>query len=198
MASWQHSSRRAPGALATVALGVGVAGAILIVLAVPRPARATEVGYGRSYGLGLILGDTTGLSAKAWVGPTNAIDAGLGAYGYGFRGGCVGGPDGRPLCDRGPGQRLTSLHADYLWQAKLLQRTVQLDWHVGGGVRALLLGSPCRFDCWDLGVRLPIGLDLTFVRPSFVEVFLELAPSLYVAPVAFLAFEGGLGVRFYF
>ena len=52
---------------------------------------------------------------------------------------------------------LTSLHADYLWQAKILQRTVQLDWHAGGGVRAL-----------------------------------------YLVPAAFLAFEGGLGVRFYF
>ena len=181
-----------------MALGAVVAVAILIVLAIPRPARATEVGYGRWFGLGLIVGDPTGLSAKAWVGPTNAIDAGVGAYGYAFRRGCVGAPDRRPVCDRGPGQRLTSLHADYLWQAKILQRTVQLDWHAGGGVRALFLGSPCRFDCWDLGVRVPIGLDLTFARPSFIEVFLELVPSLYLVPAAFLAFEGGLGVRFYF
>ena len=44
----------------------------------------------------------------------------------------------------------------------------------------------------------PIGLDLTFNQPSFLEVFVEIAPVLYVAPATFLALEGGLGVRGYF
>ena len=47
-------------------------------------------------------------------------------------------------------------------------------------------------------VRGPVGLDLTLARPNFLEVFFELAPALYVVPVAFLSFEGALGVRGYF
>ena len=43
-------------------------------------AQATEVGYGRKFGLGFVLGDPTGLSAKFWVAPTNSLDFGLGFW----------------------------------------------------------------------------------------------------------------------
>jgi hypothetical protein len=161
-------------------------------------AHATEVGYTRKYGLGAVVGDPTGLSGKMWVGPTNAIDVGLGFYGYGVRGGCYRDRDNRAICDRRYGQSSTSLHVDYLWQSKLIDRAAQLDWHVGAGARMFFLGAPCAYDCWNVGARVPIGLDLTFREPSFLEVFLELAPVFYVAPATFLAMEGGLGVRGYF
>jgi hypothetical protein len=92
------------------------------------------------------------------------------------------------------------VHVDYLWESKLVEgrNKVQLDWHIGAGGRVFFLGDPCAFDCWDVGVRGPLGLDLTFNQPSFIEVFLEIAPVLYVAPAMFLAMEGGLGVRGYF
>jgi len=60
------------------------------------------------------------------------------------------------------------------------------------------LGDPCGADCWAAGVRAPIGVDLTFNQPGFLEVFMELAPVFYIAPATFLALEGGLGVRGYF
>ena len=66
------------------------------------------------------------------------------------------------------------------------------------GGRVFFLGDPCAYDCWNMGVRAPIGLDMTFHQPSFLEVFLEIAPVLYFAPGTFLAMEGGLGVRGYF
>jgi hypothetical protein len=163
-------------------------------------ARATEVGYSRHYGVGAVVGDPTGLSGKVWIGPTNAIDAGLGFYGYGYRGGCFRDHDGRTICDRRYGGASTSLHVDYLWESKLVdgKGKVQLDWHIGAGGRVFFLGDPCGYDCWDLGVRAPIGLDLTFAQPSFLEVFLEIAPVFYVVPSMFAAAEGGLGVRGYF
>lgn len=162
-------------------------------------ARATEVGYQRQYGLGVMLGDPTGLSGKAWLSRTNAIDAGLGAYGYGPPGGCFRNGPNPPACDRGWGRSTISVHADYLWESKIVEgRLAQLDWHIGGGARVLFLSDPCAYDCWELGVRGPVGLDLTFARPNFLEVFFELAPALYVVPVAFLSFEGALGVRGYF
>ena len=44
----------------------------------------TEVGYARKFGLGFMLGDPTGLTAKLWVAPAHAIDFGVGFWGYGF------------------------------------------------------------------------------------------------------------------
>ena len=160
--------------------------------------RATEVGYSRKYGVGAVVGDPSGLSGKFWVGQTNAIDVGVGFYGYGIRGGCFRDRDNRPICDRRYGHSSTSLHVDYLWESKLIEGKAQLDWHVGAGGRAFFLGSPCAFDCWSAGARVPFGLDLTFRQPSFLEVFMEIAPVFYIAPVTFLALEGGLGVRGYF
>lgn len=162
-------------------------------------ARATtEVGYTRHYGLGGVVGDPTGLSGKLWLGPTNAIDLGVGFYGYGVRGGCFRDRDGRAICDRRYGHGSSSIHLDYLWQSRLIDKTAQLDWHVGAGARAVFLRDPCAFDCWAVGPRGVIGLDLMFNQPSFLEVFMELAPVFYVAPATFLALEGGLGVRGYF
>ncbi len=173
--------------------------AMLLSLGAIGAAHATEVGYQRQYGVGVMVGDPTGLSGKAWLSRTNAIDVGLGAYGYGPPGNCFrGGPD-PVICGRGWNQSTISVHADYLWESKIVEgRQAQLDWHVGGGARALFVSGPCAGDCWDLGVRGPIGLDLTFQRPTFLEVFLELAPAFYVVPIAFFSFEGALGVRGYF
>ena len=182
----------------TLAATLVAAGTLALPMGVST-AHATEVGYGRRYGVGIILGDPTGVSGKAWLTSTNAIDIGLGGYGYGYRGGCFRDAAGRPVCDRGWGQRTLSVHADYLWQSKIVAGAVaQLDWHLGAGARALFLNDPCAFDCWEAGVRAPVGLDVTFTRPSFLEVFFELAPALYLIPSAFFGFDGGLGARAYF
>ena len=174
--------------------------AIAAVVCATDVVHATEVGYSRRYGLGAVVGDPTGLSGKMWIGSTNAIDLGVGFYGYGYRGGCFRDRNGVPICDRRYGHGSTSVHLDYLWESKLIESKgkVQLDWHIGAGGRVFFLGDPCAFDCWDVGVRAPIGLDLTFNQPSFLEVFAEIAPVFYFAPAAFLALEGGLGVRGYF
>jgi hypothetical protein len=47
-------------------------------------------------------------------------------------------------------------------------------------------------------LRMPVGLDFTFRRPSFLEVYLEVAPALYVFPGVDLMAEAFIGVRFYF
>jgi len=191
--------------MATSMRVAAIATAIAAVVCAAGEARATEVGYSRQFGVGAILGDPTGLSGKLWVGQTNAIDIGIGFYGYGgFRGGCFHDRAGRTICDPGYGYGYGtssgSVHVDYLWESKLYDASgkVQLDWHIGGGARAFFLGDPCGSGCWDIGVRAPIGLDLTFARPSFLEVFIEIAPALYAVPAMFLALEGGLGVRGYF
>jgi hypothetical protein len=153
-------------------------------------AQATEVGYGRKFGLGFELGEPTGLVGKYWLTTTNALDFGVGFWGYswGWRD-CGGGGCG--------GAQAFSFHADYLWQSNLVKSSAQLDWHIGGGGRAIIWNDPGGGHA-AVGARMPVGLDLMFSNPSFVEVFFEIGPALYIGPTLWLQFEGGLGVRFYF
>jgi hypothetical protein len=173
---------------------IGLALAGLMTLAIPcawsRRAEATEVGYGRNLGLGFVLGDPTGFVGKYWVGRTNAIDMGLGFYGYSWG-----------WCDnngtRCGGNQSFSLNADYLWQSNLVRSTAQLDWHIGAGARTIIWNDGNHGHV-ALGPRMPIGLDLMFANPNFLELFFELAPTIYVAPGVGFNIEGGLGVRLYF
>ena len=88
--------------------------AAALVMVADGIAHPTEVGYSRRAGVGAVVGDPTGLSGKLWVGSTNAIDLGVGFYGYGLRGGCFRDRDGRQICDRRYGRGSTSLNLDYL------------------------------------------------------------------------------------
>ena len=166
--------------------------AAFVLVAVARSASATEVGYGRKLGLGFVLGDPTGLSAKYWVSSTNALDFGLGFtnYGAGFGPSCYNDNNGVRRCY---GYFDTSVNVDYLWQSNIVRGGAQLDWYIGIGGRIIVFGGRG----FDAAARAPIGLALMFTNPSFLEVFFELVPALYLIPPGF-TIEGGLGVRFYF
>ncbi|MES1205877.1 MAG: DUF3996 domain-containing protein [Pseudomonadota bacterium] len=165
--------------------------ALLLAATGAGTAQATEVGYGRNFGLGFELGNPTGFVGKYWLGRTNAIDFGLGFDGY-YGGWCTNDRNG--VC----GGRFT-INADYLWQSNLVKSTAQLDWHIGVGGRMNIWNQGDR-NYFSLGVRMPVGLDLMFNNPSFLEVFFEIAPLLYAGPNVgvWVAFDGNLGVRFYF
>jgi hypothetical protein len=171
----------------------------LVVLAlsagVARFAQATEVGYSRTAGMGLVLGDPTGLTGKLWLGKTNALDAGLGFWGYGVNDPCWTDSSGVRHCDRF-GSSNGTLNIDYLWQSNIVRGTAQLDWHIGGGGRFSWWGN-CQGDCVSVAARGPVGLDLMFQNPNFLEVFFELALALQVVPGPSLFPEGALGVRAY-
>ena len=49
-----------------------------------------------------------------------------------------------------------------------------------------------------LFARVPIGLDLSFRRPRWLETYLEIAPGLWILPPLAFDIEVGLGVRAYF
>lgn len=161
--------------------------AVLLAVVVSRPARATEVGYNRTFGLGFELGDPSGIVGKYWVGNANALDFGIGFWGYDWG-----------YCNNGcnAGYQNYSFHIDYLWQSNLVKSNVQLDWHIGVGGRAIVWDGGNNTTHAALGARMPVGLDLMFTRPAFVELFFELAPALYL-PYG-LTFEPALGARFYF
>jgi hypothetical protein len=160
-----------------------------------RTAQATEVGYGRKFGLGFVLGDPTGLSAKWWVGATNSLDFGLGVWGYGLNDRCYNNGNGGVYCNNYGGNG--TFNMDYLWQSNIIRGQAQLDWHIGAGGRAIWFRG-CNGNCFDVGARMPVGLDLMFNGAPFLELFLEIAPSFYVVHGVGFDVEGGFGARFYF
>jgi hypothetical protein len=148
------------------------------------------VGRGRDFGLGVAFGSPTSIVGKYFVGRGNALDFGLGFWSYGWR--CSGSNERRFCDDRA--FDLISINADYLWQENLVSGTgATLDWHIGGGGRVWIGDGD-----FAVAARMPIGLDLTFRRPDFLELFLELAPAMYIVPGLDLDIEAFLGVRFYF
>jgi hypothetical protein len=164
---------------------------LVVLLRESSFAQATEVGRGRDFGLGLGFGSPSGIVGKVFAGPTEALDFGVSFRNYGY--GC-----GRR---HGCGNDHLSVHADYLWQENLLmQGNVVLDWHIGAGARVWFFDYNDNNDDNDLAVaaRMPVGIDLMFRRPSFLEVFFEIAPSLWVIPFQDVDIESTLGVRFYF
>src|SRR6185295_18850620 len=115
--------------------------AMSLLAVVERSAKATDVGYGRKFGLGIVIGDPTGLTAKWWIAQTNALDFGLGFWGYGFNNRCFN----NGTCD-GYGYRGGTFNTDYLWQSNIIRSQAQLDWHVGLGGRAVWVNN-CAGDC---------------------------------------------------
>jgi hypothetical protein len=169
--------------------------AVLLLAVVGSAARATEVGYSRTFGLGIELGDPTGLSAKLWVGRTNALDFGFGFWTYG-NGTCYVDQNGNTICGSF-GHDGGTFNMDYLWQSNIIRGTAQLDWHVGGGGRLVWWGG-CQSNCVAVAARAPIGLDLMFNNPSFMEIFFEIAPAFWLVPNIDFGIDGGIGARFYF
>jgi hypothetical protein len=158
-------------------------------------AQATEVGTSRIFGLGVQLFDPTALIGKVFFDRNDALDFGLGFWGYGR---CYD-ANGHPYyCNT---QRHDfSVHVDYLYEEPIVDSVVRLDWHVGAGGRMIFWGY--TDDNADHGVtllaRVPIGLDLAFRRPRWLETYLEIAPALVVIPFLDFDIDIGLGVRAYF
>jgi hypothetical protein len=165
-----------------------VVGLVAVLLGLVRSAHATEVGHGRDFGIGVAIGSPTSVVGKVFIGGGNAIDFGLGFWTYGW--GC----NDRGYCD-GRSLDVVTVSADYLWQDSVVAGSkANLDWHIGVGGRVWAGSGEAA-----IAARMPLGLDLTFRKPSFLEVFVEIAPAVYVVPnLVDVDIEAFLGVRFYF
>jgi hypothetical protein len=130
-------------------------------------------GVGGRFGLGVMLGEPTGISAKLWLGETSAVDGGV-AWSFA----------------QNPA---VSVHADYLFHFfdVISVKAGRLPLYVGIGGAFSAGQDP------DLGVRIPVGLTYLFDGPP-LDLFLEVAPIVLVFPATTLDFSGGLGIRFYF
>jgi hypothetical protein len=158
------------------------------------PAGATEVGTARPIGVGFAIGSPISIVGKYFLSDSNALDAGLAFWRWGRN--CNRGPGPDPCDDWG----YLGIAGDYLWHQTLAQGTAKLDWHFGPGGRLWIGDRDYYGDGSNVALagRFPIGIDLTFEKPEFLEVFVELAPLLYVIPGLDFDVEGFIGVRFYF
>ena len=140
---------------------------LMMILAKPITAQD------RGFGMGIILGEPTGLSAKLWTSGDNAFDF---AAAWSFKG------DGNLL-----------LQADYVWHFfDLIQvSSGKFPFYIGIGARVVLANDPL------FGARIPIGLDYLFADAP-IDVFIEIVPILDLAPETDISVGGGLGVRYWF
>jgi hypothetical protein len=135
---------------------------------------ATSVTEPGKFEMGIIGGDPLGLSAKLWLTPKRAIDAGLG------------------WSTLGSGDNL-ELYADYLFHnfdvLKLDKGALPLYAGLGARVR---FGEDSRF-----GFRVPLGVQYISVSTT-ISLFLEVAPIISFIPDAEVDFHAGIGIRFFF
>ncbi len=136
------------------------------------------------FGVGVIIGEPTGVAWKYRTGGVNAVDGAIGLS---------------------PGDR-ARFHVDYLWEKHSFQEE-NLSLHYGAGLafgvgdsRALALenGDTYVFVRRDLGFafRGVAGLTYTFPRSPF-DAFVEIAPLLIVTPAGGMGIDAALGVRIY-
>ena len=140
--------------------------------------------------------DDTAITAKVFVRGGNALDFGLGFGGWGYYW-CTDANNHSYRCS--DVHHDISIHADYLYQEKLVNMTNRLDWYAGFGGRVIMSAYGNNNLAHDVVViaRIPIGIAASFSRPGFLEAYLEIVPGIAVFPLGF-NIDFGLGVRAYF
>jgi hypothetical protein len=127
----------------------------------------------KGIGLGLIVGEPTGVSFKYWTGSTTAFDAAL-AWSF---------------IDEGA----FHIHGDYIFHNMRLISVPEgtLPFYYGIGAR-LKTSHDSR-----LGVRVPLGLAYLFQNAP-VDIFLEIVPILDLTPKTDFSLNAAIGARYFF
>jgi len=125
-------------------------------------------------GLGIIIGEPTGVSLKGWLSSKSAIDAGL-AWSF-------------------TDEASIHIHADYLLHSfDVFDTPEDIDLYYGIGGR-IKVGNDEKA---RLGLRMVGGIGYMFKDAPF-DLFLEIAPILDIAPATKLNANAGFGARFFF
>jgi hypothetical protein len=148
-----------------------------LIMIIAKPLTAQDHGFG----MGLILGEPTGLSAKLWTSSDNAFDF---AAAWSFK---------KYHHNDNHNDGSVLLQADYVWHFFNLMpvSSGKLPLYIGIGGRVVLAHDP------NFGVRIPVGIDYLFADAP-IDVFLELVPILDLSPETDFGVGGGLGIRYWF
>lgn len=142
----------------------------------------------RNTGIGVILGEPTGLTAKFWQNHNNAIDLGL-AFSF---------------------NSFVLIYSDYLFHFPKAfgNRTAflrELRPYIGIGGELLISDTSNRTDgkyftsngsSVGVGVRIPFGIEW-LVASAPLGIFVELTPLIGIIPSTFGTLQGGIGARYY-
>lgn len=136
----------------------------------------------RGFGLGIVIGEPTGISLKNWQGRTTALD---GAIAWSFA-----------------GNDFIQLHGDYLSHNFSLLKVEegQLPFYYGIGGRIKFTSGDNNKDNADktrLGVRLPLGLAYLFEKVT-LDIFVEVVPVLDLVPETQFDLNAAIGIRYFF
>jgi hypothetical protein len=149
----------------------------------------------KTFGLGLELGEPTGLNGKYFLSPSGALDFGVGyIYGYYYYG------DG------------IHIYGDYLWHPVSLvsAQAFELPFYIGVGGRfwdfRYCYQRVCDYGGSALGVRVPVGISFDF-NDVPLDIFIQLVPVLDFVngdyydryrDRAHLGIDLSVGIRFWF
>lgn len=128
----------------------------------------------KGFGLGILVGEPTAVSAKYWTSGSTAFDFGIG---YSFE-----------------KNSYLNIHTDYLFHVKNIFETAEnISLYYGPGARLRFVENATT----RLGFRFDVGL-VWIPRNAPIDVFIEVAPLLDIIPETDFSFNGGIGVRYFF
>jgi hypothetical protein len=127
------------------------------------------------FGLGIIIGEPTGISGKYLLDKTNAID---GAVAW-----------------SSSGNNEFYLHADYLYHNYSLTTVEKGELPVYFGLGGRVVFREKHDD--KVGIRFPLGINYIFDNAPF-DAFLEIVPILDLTPDTDFDLEAAIGIRYFF
>jgi len=148
---------------------------VLLLTAASANARIQD-----DFGIGVIIGEPTGLSLKYWIDEEIAVDGAL-AWSY---------AENNSL----------QLHSDYLVHNYDLLEDNQLPVYYGIGARLKFKDDDGRGrnENHDMfGIRFPLGITYLFDDEP-LDLFFEVVPVLDLSPEVDLDINAALGLRLYF
>ena len=134
------------------------------------------------FGLGIMLGEPTGISAKKWLTANTAVD---GALAWSLN-----------------GEGSFHIHADFLLHKHDIfnprEFTGRMSLYYGPGLTIRSRGEKKdNNNTVRLGIRFPVGMTYIFSKTP-VDIFLEIVPVFDLVPETDLSLHAAIGVRYYF
>jgi len=125
------------------------------------------------FGIGLYLGEPTGIGMKGWVSPNGAI---AGAMAWSFA-----------------GNGHLHIHVDYERHSfKLINvEKGKLPVYYGIGAKIVFQDDPV------FGARIPLGINYIF-DDAPLDLFAEIVPGMELIPETEFDLAGGVGIRYFF
>ncbi|SMO43379.1 hypothetical protein [Gracilimonas mengyeensis] len=144
---------------------------LLTVISTTNAQAQSAPGHGKNFGVGVMLGEPSGVTVKNWFSERSAFDIGA-AWSLTGRNEAI------------------HMHADYLMHSWFPEND-GVAFYYGIGGRVIFADNPTA------GARIPLGLTYVFTNVP-LDIFVEAVPILDLAPDVKFAGNGAVGLRYYF